>query len=1344
MNRNSLTSRRLPCASRIAALCVCAGSVTAPSWAQADSRTPARPTSGIADLIDASQLPSAAAFTSSATRRMRVFALDYGTRGGVIRWSYIPDGTDLEDPPVGPYTQTAEPDTNFVPGKSKLFAVLGSPAPVGFGDQRTWQTIVANAFDRWEAISGIQFEFVGDERISDNENGDSGDRWDQNAPAYPTDETTGIGDIRIAMRDLDGVLSINGSGGVNLGFTYDPFEPPLGDEEEDPDPMTPGDEITNLGYLSNIILDEDERWNDPFTPNLFATVIARQIGYAIGLAPACPNPDYSTPSSIESTVFALMQNQEFNVDTGVGDPYPQLLYQGPQQDDLLAVQYAYGDPFEDNNSYAISTEITYSPAPGTNVFTYAPHIAGQPFANPTQFSISGRGPGTPAGVGITPFILPTAFDLDRYRIGIPQTVTSCEFTLTIEPVGTPYIDGAYDAVLGTCDPVTLAVDPRNNQDLSFRVESFDPFTNTLTTIITQNLTGIGESETVTLPLDAGIYFITVVGDNSDNVQLYNMTLTIVTPQAQTGEDFDAIVDNSGADAFEAIGATGFEVTYGNLDGAHIADHDVFAGREITRISWPGVQPAVTLSSSHPTTVAGVAVGDTADGFRGLARDAEIVSGAIATEIFADGTFSIGKNALYYALLGMADKNLSEQLGLFQPVSVISSTFAAGGRTPNGEDAISQAIDSVASMTGVTIVAAAGNNGQAERQSFPNCMFTNEDPDAPGTDFLGSRSVTSPATSFNAISVGALGSSDGAEFDIVAGFSGRGPIDANMFDDGLTDQLRIRAGVHIVAPGTGVTPIPPDFMPAAGEPPDPCTYNGPIPTTFISLPGIAPTDDPDAPADPAYFAPAQGTSVAAAFVAGGVALLQDAGRIQNPPLATHSTVMKAILLNGAEKLPGWANTGVGPGVPQDQRDGFRGANEAEIPGIINMLGTTFPLDVAQGAGRMNLQRSLENYITGYAPATPPQATFEGPTIDPPETDPTVPTMTMPDEPEGSGIPGTAGRSADGADEGAASVAEPAPLSAIEVAKVYRRLRGAQDSPGDWTGRSQQYRIDPDLKSGRGPAGVAVNTGPQTPFELPNLGGGPGPGSGGGPPQGPPGSIKPGVRPREIEPIFVDPIGWDFANIDQRSIRLPQGGTQVTGYIDYIINVPLLATRPDPEEPGAFLNSDLLTVTLCWNRTLELENTNLSNPNDPRIGSVRRERFENLDLLVFETDEFGNPTGPAARSSTSVYENTEHVFMGIPRDGLYLIRVQWVGQNYDVMNNSPFAEQPFAVAWRVDFGPRATPNRPTDMNDLLGVLNHYGSRVGRGSNVLYSLDADYNKDGRIDFRDISDVIANWGVN
>lgn len=1343
MNRNSFVSRRLLRATPLAAIVICAGSAVAPALGQSSGRVPetGRPSLAIEDQLAGSQLPSVANFTASATRRMRLFTTGLGTRFAAIQWSYFPDNTAIEHPPVGPYVQSVEPDINDLNSESKLFAILGAPAPQGFGSQRAWQTIVAQAFDRWEAVSGIQFVFVGDERVADEENGDSGDRWDQNAPAYPMAGTTGMGEIRIAMRALDGRLNINGTG-VNLGFTYDPFLPPAGDELEDPDPMTPGDEIPNLGYLSNIILDEDELWNDPFTPNLFATVIARQIGFAIGLAPACPNPDYSTPSSIETTVFSLMQNQEFSVDSGLGDPYPQLLYQSPQQDDLLAAQYAYGDPYEDNNTYATATEITYNPAPGSTVFTYAPHIAGQPFSNPSQLSVSGRGPGSPLGFDVAPVVLPAAFDQDRFRLGIPQSVVSCDMTLTIEPVGTPYIDGTYDAVLGTCDAVTTAVDPRNNQDLSFRVEAFDPFTNTLTTIVTQNATGAGQSETVTLPLDAGIYFITVLGSNVDAVQMYNMTLTVETPFAQTGEDFDVIVDGFGIESFEAIGATGFEVTYGSIDGAHVADHDVFAGRDINRISWPGVQPAVTVASSHATTVAGVAVGDSAEGFRGIARDAEIVSGAVATEIFGDGTFSIGKNALYFALFGMADRNMSAQLGLLQPVSVINSTFATGGRTPNGEDAIAQAFDAAVQMTGVTVVSAAGNNGQADAQGFTNCPTQNEDEEAPGAQFQGSRSVISPSTAFNTISVGAVGTSDGAEFDIIPNFSSRGPIDANTFDETLSDVLRVRAGVHIVAPGTGVTEIPPDFMPPTGEPPDPCSYRGPMPNTFISLPGIAPTDDPDAPSDPAYFAPAQGTSVAAAFVAGGVALLQDAGRQQNPPLSTHPAVMKAILLNGAEKLSGWSNTGVGPGVPQDQRDGFRVVDQEEIPGIINDLVTAFPLDSTQGAGRINLTRSLENYITGYAPATPPQADFDGPTIDPSETDPRVPTITMPDEPEGTGIPGTAGRGA----PDAVFEEEPAALSPIEIAAVYRRLRGQQDAPGDWSARSQQYRTDPDLKTGRGPGGIAVNTGPQTPFILPNLGGGPGsgPSGGGGPPQGPPGAIKPGVRPREIEPIFVDPIGWDLGNIDQRTIRLPQGGSQVTGYIDYVINVPLLSVRPDPANPGSFLTNDLITITLCWNRELELKGTNLSNPNDPRIGSLSRERFENLDLFLFQTDEFGTITGLAERASISTWENTEHIFTHIPADGLYLIRVQWVGQNYDVLNNSPFAEQQFGLAWRVDFSPRPTPVRPTNSTDLLRVLNHYGSRIGRGSNAIYNLDADFNKDGKVNFQDITDVISNWQPN
>src|SRR5690606_23218026 len=122
-------------------------------------------------------------FTHSAVRRLRLFRSDpgiLGTRFGRITWSYMPDGISIESA----IPQGSEPPGDPVPpgAITKLFARLAEPPPVGFGSQRAWQTIVANCFARWEAISGVTFEFAGNgEAVADDENGDSGERWDQNA-----------------------------------------------------------------------------------------------------------------------------------------------------------------------------------------------------------------------------------------------------------------------------------------------------------------------------------------------------------------------------------------------------------------------------------------------------------------------------------------------------------------------------------------------------------------------------------------------------------------------------------------------------------------------------------------------------------------------------------------------------------------------------------------------------------------------------------------------------------------------------------------------------------------------------------------------------------------------------------------------------------------------------------------------------------------------------------------------------------------------------------------------------------------------------------------------------------
>lgn len=1307
-----------------------------------------------------------------------------------VWWSYASpllemepsDATLFHIDPFLRYGQTLDPldpeNGDFDNFQNSLFDRFnGLPRPFGWqgdGGQIAWQTIILDAINRWDQVCSVEFHFLpgnnGDQNaVADQPNGDGGGRWDINAPGF-NDSGFAEGDIRIAMCELDGPTQPDGSGGGILAWTYDPVLPPAGDTLDDNDtPDDFSDDVPTLGYLGNILLDKEERWNDPATPNLLATVITREIGFALGAVPACPS-DPDVP-------IALLQHQDILPPGAPGqqDPLPQLFFQELQEDDIRSIHSVFGDSLDtwgsgqNTTTYTDAKDVFFFPIPGTSTFSYIPHL-GIPEVN-----IEGEPefPDGPLSLSIH-----SNTDIDRWRLSIPDSVTSGTLSVTVEPRGTPYINDTFilptpgeSVINGSCNGTPFEEDASAVRNLRIRIEAYDPFTNVLQLIDDVDLTPAGESETVEIPVTTGTYYISVLADNVNNVQLYDLTMIVDTPLIEAGMEAEEYLEAVDVEAFREEGFFGANANIGIIDGEHLADlHDVFAGRTVPRVSWPGIQPAATTAGTHATIVAGVASGAPIGGFEGLAPEASLASASVASTVFGDGTFTVGKNALYFALMSLADATTASTVGLPAPASVIIATFGAGGRTLNGEDTISQAFDIVASQSQSTFVIAAGNAGQTEGQSFANCIIQTPDPGGPGSDYLGYRTIVPPGTAFNGIVVGGVGFVDPvespAEFAeqsfVVAGLSSRGPVDSSLNINGGQDLIDRRSGIDVIAPATGNTIIPQDFDPTGGVPVDPCTYDGPRATTLLLLPSIDPGDDPDAPANPGSFQLAQGTSVAAAIVGGGVALLQDVGLSQDPPLSIHPMVMKAIIMNGAEKLEGWTNRPLGPGVPQDQRDGFdRNPQlqfDANAPLVYNLVfNTNTPLDRAQGAGVVNLRRSLENYFTGYAPAAPPQTQFDGPTIDPPETDPRVPTIRIPDEPMGTGGPGPPGNRPEGLvsdsdGEGtdpelptALSVVRP--MSDSEIENMRFEQRGRQPEPDVLMARPMQAGPGgrgPDLKNfnSNNPGGL-VTTGPQTPFTIPSLGDDD-PDTGPPTNNGTPGTVELGFRPREIPPIFVDPMGWDLANIDQRPIRQFTGGTLQDGFIDYVINVPLLAERPDPSNPGgAVLPADQLTVTLTWQRTFTLTQINFSNPSAPIIGSLRSQELENLDLELFPCDSLGNVSNGtvAVRSSISTFNTTEHIFTGIPLSSLYLIRVRWRNTEYDVRTNLPLAEQVYGVAWRVDFSPRAEALRPTGASDLVNVLNNFGGQVG---NERYTIDSDVDLNGKVNWSDVMSVLRNWSSN
>lgn len=1294
-------------------------------------------------------------------------------------WSILPDGVLIESSPPTIFhpnpdvfglggqwrfiDRTEEnggmPDESRFHFTNRLRERLNDrPPPFGFfgaGGEAEWLNQIREAFLRWQNITSLRLVEVAD----------SGQNWDRAGFNIGNDSVRngGQGDIRIAMTAVDGPTFPDGTGGALMAYTYptgtNELTVDVWDDNRTPDDND--DDILLVGYLGNIVLDSEERWNDPSTPNLFFIVMMREIGTALGLYPACPGAP--------AEPFSLMQAQIFSggnpVPGGGGEPFPQLFFDTPQEDDIRAIHYLYGDRLEPDDTVAEPKIIDYTPNPQTNVFTFAPHLA-QPNSFFSRFPLSPDGVARPVQMSISGLDP----DTDTFRIVLPDTVTTADLSVTIEPVGTNFSETLYNPLTIQCGPTVIDRVPIAYHNLAFEIAAFDPYTNVYTPLISVDDGVAGEPESAEVPVSAGTYFVSVTSDAAvpvETVQLYNITIRVTTPLEDTGVPFSRLEDLANVDYAKDLGYRGANSSIGVLDGSHIAEsHIVFTGRNPARVSWPGVLPAVITAGTHPTIVAGVAAGSQFLDFEGVAPEAGLASATVATQTFADGTFTISKNALYYALFSLTSRTISVSAGLDGPVGVVVSAFGAGGRTVTGEDSVTQAFDSAAWMTGVPIVVAAGNSGLSDR-GFVGCQLNVPvDQNDPGQQFLGSRAIVNPATAFNVISVGSSGEVDPAtvtqlpadaeDFDqINLGISSRGPIDAvDLGAAGAPVSIGVRNGIDILAPGTGIVAVPPDYTPPGGGTNlNPCNYEGPTSSSFVFTPSIAPGEDPEAPSQPEYFGLTQGTSISAAMVAGVIAVLQDISLDQDPPLQNHPNVLKAVLLNGARKMRGWTNSALGPGKPQDNRDGF---NLAPItnPNQIIVQNTTNPLDRAQGAGVLDVQRTIENYFSGYPIATPPQAQFEGPWIDVNNlTHPRVPTIRRPAPTNPNGVPNLVeitGSDLAGNDtgdmtlNGAIDADEPSVPAYLGATTSFEDITAAD--PEYLFGEPLQRFID--QKQGRGPQGVPGPTGgPRTPFIPPATGGGNGPlppdGPGNeppGPPAGTPGNTNNGLQPRLIDPIFVDPMGWDFANIDQTLQTVPPATQAVnTGFIDYVINVPLLGPRPDPLNPGGpQLAPDRLTITLCWQRELTLRELDFSNPENPRIGIIDAAEFENLNLFLIACDSNGNPTGTAVRSSVSVFSPTEHIFTDIPQSSLYLIRVQWAATVYDVLNKRPFAETQYGLAWRVDFSPRNGSLAATDMTDLIGVLGAFGSRPGEGS---YNMEADRDSNGKVNFTDLTNVLSNW---
>ncbi|MEI7657957.1 MAG: matrixin family metalloprotease [Phycisphaerae bacterium] len=203
-----------------------------------------------------------------------------------LTWSFVPDGTVVGDAsaPGGA-------------GASSLFSTMDSRF-ASVGGRTTWVLQFQRCFDRWQALSGVDYTRVRNA---------AGNDWDDGA-AWGNAGGTNRGDVRIGMKNIDGTNGI---------LAYNQF-PDNGD----------------------MVIDSSENWATGATSYLFLRdVVLHEHGHGLGFSHVCPQ---GTASSGGAKLMA---------------PFVDTSFDGPQQDDIRAVHLNYGDPYEPNDSSAAPTAL---------------------------------------------------------------------------------------------------------------------------------------------------------------------------------------------------------------------------------------------------------------------------------------------------------------------------------------------------------------------------------------------------------------------------------------------------------------------------------------------------------------------------------------------------------------------------------------------------------------------------------------------------------------------------------------------------------------------------------------------------------------------------------------------------------------------------------------------------------------------------------------------------------------------------------------------------------------------------------------------------------------------------
>jgi len=363
----------------------------------------------------------------------------------------------------------------------------------------------------------------------------------------------------------------------------------------------------------------------------------------------------------------------------------------------------------------------------------------------------------------------------------------------------------------------------------------------------------------------------------------------------------------GATRFYHAGFTGSRAVMASIEAGY-----VWSGHEtLTHVNFIPTSGALGQVDRHATWVAMVMGGRPGGDHpglyqQGIAPDAQFFSGAIATGWLGtrwSGAFTLNfTNSTYGPYRTAFTSGLITPKGLRSADVINSSWNMSPDSGTTGSDSISGVLDALANTNPRTLhVVAAGNTGAGPNQ------------------------VAATASAYNNIVVAALAFNGGA-YDVPTVFSSGGP---NDYQDPHRFVSAARQVIDIAAPGQ-------NFSTAyyGGE----TGGNGPS----LSGPPHGPAGGPNW-----YTHSINGTSFATPTVSGGAALLYDAAyaTFASNPDARDARVIKAVLMNSAEKTLGWNNSQV----PHPNGHG----------GVFTAQG----LDNRVGAGRLNLARAFDQFLGG---------------------------------------------------------------------------------------------------------------------------------------------------------------------------------------------------------------------------------------------------------------------------------------------------------------------------------------------------------------------------------------------